>query len=507
VAPDGAKGGPRGRGRGRMIALVKMTRSASVTDLKLQATMRPRALAKDVAKEMRMQVSPDCAARQMSVATQMMMTAGGCQRRGIQFAGVPLPICDQGRHSGMVCSMPCFNPGLGDPVCKRSEVRPSERYTIPSGPMLVMHPFSLRSFVPLPWCFLAEGFCYVNFSWHCHALMTNTNMPAEEGNLRSANLLVQQSWLTHEAFIELHGQPLLEDLMKDLRVHLGGIEPPPLPKQGPIPIVQRPLLWLQSTGQECKECKCKDACAFTLSPCGARRGKGGPQGQRKGEDDSAGQNDAVGVCDGSQAAGDDAAQSLGKGRRKGDEVLAEVKGGKGAGKSSGKNGSKGSVAKGTKGGNGGKSSGKAGGKGKGKKGSLRDSEESDSSDEDGDEDEDEDEHTEEALPRKGAKGDGKGKVREERSRKGTGKDGNVGEDGSPGGPRVVDPAKARELLIGWLVKTYKVPRNIAESPESISESMTQQKGSVHLGGASWKSLAARIHKATTEQLPKRLSDS
>mmetsp|Transcript_24053 Transcript_24053/g.38521 ORF Transcript_24053/g.38521 Transcript_24053/m.38521 type:complete len:1274 (-) Transcript_24053:63-3884(-) len=40
--------------------------------------------------------------------------------------------------------------------------------------------------------------------------------------------------IIREAFIELHGQPLLEDLMKDLRVHLGGIEPPPLPKQGDL---------------------------------------------------------------------------------------------------------------------------------------------------------------------------------------------------------------------------------------------------------------------------------
>eukprot|EP00415_Alexandrium_ostenfeldii_P001627 UN1627 len=38
--------------------------------------------------------------------------------------------------------------------------------------------------------------------------------------------------IIRSAFVELHQQPILEDLYEDLLVRLGGVEPPPLPKQG-----------------------------------------------------------------------------------------------------------------------------------------------------------------------------------------------------------------------------------------------------------------------------------
>ncbi|CAE7940062.1 RPOT2 [Symbiodinium necroappetens] len=40
--------------------------------------------------------------------------------------------------------------------------------------------------------------------------------------------------LTREAFVELHRQPILAELYEDMKVHLGGQAPPPLPEQGQL---------------------------------------------------------------------------------------------------------------------------------------------------------------------------------------------------------------------------------------------------------------------------------
>mmetsp|Transcript_7082 Transcript_7082/g.12665 ORF Transcript_7082/g.12665 Transcript_7082/m.12665 type:complete len:1750 (-) Transcript_7082:83-5332(-) len=79
-------------------------------------------------------------------------------------------------------------------------------------------------------------------------------------------------------------------------------------------------------------------------------------------------------------------------------------------------------------------------------------------------------------PQDEVRGKGKGKSKGKKGKNTSGND-----LGLQQGPRVVDPAKAREVLIGWLMKTYKMPREFAESPEGISESATQMRGRGSVG--------------------------
>lgn len=44
--------------------------------------------------------------------------------------------------------------------------------------------------------------------------------------------------IIREAFIELHQRPLLQDFYEGLQIHLGGVEIPPLPKQGELDITR-----------------------------------------------------------------------------------------------------------------------------------------------------------------------------------------------------------------------------------------------------------------------------
>ena len=80
-------------------------------------------------------------------------------------------------------------------------------------------------------------------------------------------------------------------------------------------------------------------------------------------------------------------------------------------------------------------------------------------------------------------------------------------EGQPAVKRLVDPTKARELLLSWLVKKHKMPRQLAESPEGVSESITQQR--VRGGGAPLLTCTLMIPSLQlgplggTEHLPKR----
>ncbi|CAK0882406.1 unnamed protein product [Prorocentrum cordatum] len=46
---------------------------------------------------------------------------------------------------------------------------------------------------------------------------------------------------------------------------------------------------------------------------------------------------------------------------------------------------------------------------------------------------------------------------------------------APGGARQVDPAKARELLLAWLVKVHRMPPELAKTQEGVAESIIQQR--------------------------------
>eukprot|EP00931_Biecheleriopsis_adriatica_P101593 TRINITY_DN766_c0_g2_i2.p1 TRINITY_DN766_c0_g2~~TRINITY_DN766_c0_g2_i2.p1 ORF type:complete len:1119 (-),score=339.18 TRINITY_DN766_c0_g2_i2:8-3364(-) len=135
--------------------------------------------------------------------------------------------------------------------------------------------------------------------------------------------------------------------------------------------------------------------------------------------------------------------------------------GKGGGKGGGKVDGGG---KGKKGGGG--HFGKGGGKGKGKKGASKHRRADDALEED--------EHLEVGEVSEALDGDmgNAGNGSSEAKGKGRGKS-KKSEDLNL--PRTVDPSKARELLVSWLVRKYNMPRTVAESQEAISESMTQQR--------------------------------
>lgn len=144
----------------------------------------------------------------------------------------------------------------------------------------------------------------------------------------------------------------------------------------------------------------------------------------------------------------------------------------------------------------GSSKGKGGGlKGpKGKKGpsTAIDSDDSDESDE---EDEDEDSSQESGDDKQVSSGKGGGKSKGKGNTKGKGetaqRDKATGDawkdqhrkeqrqlrgDDDDGVQRVVDPAKARSVLVEWLVRTHSMDWMLAESQEGISESMTWHRG-------------------------------